>query len=144
MSSVLIAYHSFTGKTKSLAEAAAEGARDAGADVQLLDAKDVSVDMVAAADVLVVATPQTFGTPAGRTKELLERLWIGKDGLPQGRRFASIVCHGSDPAATSGLFAQLPEYFGFTAVQEPLVVDVAALEDGLEAARRLGAAAAAG
>ena len=108
MSSVLIAYHSFTGKTQSLAEAAAEGARSAGAEVQLSPVHDVSVAAVAAADVLLIATPQTFGTPAAATKDLLERLWMGKDQLPQGKGFASIVCHASEPAATSDLFAKLP------------------------------------
>jgi len=142
MSSVLIAYHSFTGKTKSLAEAAAEGARNAGAEVQLSHVKDVSVDAVAAADVLLIATPQTFGTPAGETKELLERLWMGKDQLQAGKGFASIVCHASEPAGTSGLFAKLPGYFGFDAIGEPLLVSAEQVEDGCTQARELGAAVA--
>jgi multimeric flavodoxin WrbA len=143
MSSVLIAYHSFTGKTQGLAEAAAEGARSAGAEVTLSQVKDVSVEAVAAADVLLIATPQTFGTPAGATKELLERLWIGKDQLPQGKGFASIVCHADEPAGTSGLFAELPAYFGFVAVQEPLVIAAEEVETGREEAHALGVAAAA-
>jgi multimeric flavodoxin WrbA len=140
MSHVLIAYHSFTGKTKGLAEAAAGGARSAGAEVRLSEAQDVTVEAVAAADVLVLATPQTFGTPAGETKKLLERLWIGKGQLPQGKGFASIVCHADEPAATSGLFAELPGYFGFTAVREPLVIAADEVDAQLEAARELGAA----
>jgi multimeric flavodoxin WrbA len=143
VSSVLIAYHSFTGKTQGLAEAAAEGARSSGAEVQLSLVRDVSVKAVAAADVLLIATPQTFGTPAGETKELLERLWIGKEQLPQGKGFASIVCHASEPAGTSDLFAKLPEYFGFAAVREPLVVAVEQVEEGHEWARELGTAVAA-
>lgn len=143
MSSVLIAYHSFTGKTKSLAEVAAEGARSAGAEVQLSLVHDVSVAAVAAADVLLIATPQTFGTPAAATKDLLERLWMGKDQLPQGKGFASIVCHASEPAGTSDLFAKLPGYFGFAAVQEPLVIAAKEVETRREEAHALGVAAAA-
>lgn len=142
MSSVLIAYHSFTGKTKSLAEAAAEGARGAGAEVQLSQVKDVSVEAVVAAEVLLLATPQTFGTPAGETKELLERLWMGKDQLPSGKGFASIVCHASEPAGTSGLFAKLPGYFGFTAIREPLLISAEEVEEGRRQARELGVAVA--
>ena len=140
MSSVLIAYHSFTGKTKTLAEAVAEGARSAGAEARLSAAQDVTVEAVATADVLVLATPQTFGTPAGETKKLLERLWIGKDQLPQGKGFASVVCHSSEPAATSGLFAELPGYFGFVAVREPLVIAADEVDAHREAARELGVA----
>jgi NAD(P)H dehydrogenase (quinone) len=143
MSSVLIAYHSFTGKTKALAEAAAEGARSAGVEVELSRVDDVSVEAAAAAGVLILATPQTFGTPAGATKELLERLWIGKAELPSGKGFASIVCHADEPAGTSGLFARLPEYFGFTAVQDPLVIAADQVEAGRVRARDLGVAAAA-
>jgi multimeric flavodoxin WrbA len=142
MTSVLIAYHSFTGKTTALAEAAADGARSAGAKVEVRPVSEVSVEAVAAADVLLIATPQTFGTPAGATKELLERLWIGKDELPSGKGFASIVCHAQEPAGTSGLFAQLPEYFGFTAVQEPLVIAADQVDAGRESAGQLGTAAA--
>ena len=142
MSHVLIAYHSFTGKTKGLAEAAAEGARGAGAEVEFSHVKDVSVDAVAAADILLLATPQSFGTPAGETKELLERLWMGKDQLPKGKGFASIVCHADEPVGTSGLFAKLPDYFGFAAVQEPLLVAADQVEDGRAQARELGVALA--
>ena len=95
---------------------------------------------MAAADVLVLATPQTFGTPAGETKKLLERLWIGKDQLPQGKGFASIVCHASEPAATSGLFTELPGYFGFVSIQEPLLIAADEVEARIEGARELGVA----
>ncbi len=47
MPKVLIVYHSFTGKTKSLAEAAADGARSAGAEVTLLPASEASDEAVA-------------------------------------------------------------------------------------------------
>ncbi|MBN1631127.1 MAG: flavodoxin domain-containing protein [Thermoleophilia bacterium] len=142
MSTVLIAYHSFTGKTKSLAEAAAEGARSTGAEVKLREAQNVSVEDVAAADVLVLATPPTFGTPAGEMKKLLERLWISKDHLQPGKGFATIVCHAQEPAATSGLFSALPQYFGFVGPREPLLIAADEVDAGRDRARELGATAA--
>lgn len=111
--------------------------------MQLSEAAEVSVEAVAAAEVLVLATPQTFGTPAGETKKLLERLWIGKEQLTQGKGFASIVCHASEPAATSGLFSELPGYFGFVSIQEPLVIAAEEVEAGCARARELGVAVAA-
>ena len=100
------------------------------------------MEAVVAAEVLLLATPQTFGTPAGETKELLERLWMGKDQLQSGKGFASIVCHASEPAGTSGLFAKLPGYFGFTAIREPLLVSAEEVEEGRRQARELGVAVA--
>ena len=142
MPKVLIAYHSFTGKTKSLAEAAAEGARSAGAEVTLLPASEASVEAVAASDVLLVATPQTFGSLAGETKKLFERLWLAKDELGSETGFASIICHSQEPAATRELFAALPGYFGFATLQPPLLVSAAEIEAGREQARALGVALA--
>jgi NAD(P)H dehydrogenase (quinone) len=143
MSSVLIVYHSFTGKTKSLAEAAADGARGAGAEVTLVEASAASVEAVAATNVLLVATPQTFGSLAGETKKFLERLWLGKESLGSGIGFASIICHAEEPAATEELFTALPGYFGFATLQPPLVVSAGEIEAGSEQARALGVAVAA-
>ena len=142
MPKVLIVYHSFTGKTKSLAEAAAEGARSAGAEVTLIPAREASVEAVAASDVLLVATPQTFGSLAGETKKLFERLWLGKDKLGSEIGFASIICHSQEPAATQELFTALPGYFGFATLQPPLLVSAAEIEAGREQARPLGSAVA--
>ena len=138
MPKVLIVYHSFTGKTKSLAEAAADGARSAGAEVTLLQAAEASVEAVAATDVLLVATPQTFGSLAGETKKLFERLWLAKDKLGSQIGFASIICHSQEPAATQELFTALPGYFGFATLQPPLLVSAAEIEAGRERARTLG------
>jgi multimeric flavodoxin WrbA len=143
MSKVLIVYHSFTGKTRSLAEAAAAGARSAGAAVTLLEASAASVEDVVATDVLVVATPQTFGSLAGETKKFFERLWMGKDKLGSEIGFASIICHSQEPAATRELFTALPGYFGFATLQAPLLVSAAEIEGGREPARALGSAVAA-
>lgn len=140
MTKVLVVYHSFTGKTKSVAEATAEGARSAGAEVQVLKAAEASVEDVAGSEVLVLATPQTFGTLAGETKKFLERLWLGKDELPEGIGFAGIVCHADVPAATQELFSALPGFVGLTALHDPLVVPVQEIEAGCDKARELGAA----
>jgi NAD(P)H dehydrogenase (quinone) len=142
MSKVLIVYHSFTGKTKSLAEAAAEAARAGGAEVTLLEASAATVDDVVASDVLVVATPQTFGSLAGETKKFFERVWMGKDKLGSDIGFASIVCHAQEPAATRDLFTALPGYFGFATLQAPLLVSVAEIDAGLGQARDLGSTVA--
>jgi len=92
MSRVLIVYHSLTGDDQ---ESRRDGGRrspqcrrrsnSAGSKCGLVDAE-------AGTEVLVVATPQTFGTLAVETKKPFERLWPGKDGLGSDSGFASIVC----------------------------------------------------
>ncbi len=139
MSKVVIAYFSFTGKTKTLAEAAADGAKKAGAEVVLKEAAGISAADVAGADVFVVATPQTFGTMAGETKKLFERLWMQKDQIGKAGTFAGIICHASEPAATLNMMEQLAGYFGFSEVKKTLTIPVAELETGQDRCRELGA-----
>ena len=108
----------------------------------LLEASAASVEDVVATDVLVVATPQTFGSLAGETKKFFERLWMGKDKLGSEIGFASIICHSQEPAATRELFTALPGYFGFATLQAPLLVSATEIEAGREPARALGSAVA--
>jgi len=142
MSKVLVSYFSFTGKTKSLAEAAAEGARSAGADVVVKDAASTDIQDFSNADAVLIATPQTFGTMAAETKRLFERLWGNRETLGQGKRFYSIVTHATGPAPTVELLDKLGGYFGFAKGAESVTVPVAELEAGKERCQQLGAAAA--
>jgi|SRR5450756_1826346 len=116
MPKILVTYHSFTGKTKELAEAAARGAESAGADVVLKEVVATTTQDVAGADAILVATPQTFGAMAGDTKKLFERLWQHRQQIAPGKRFAVIVCHSSGPEATLDLMEKFTTYFGFTKV----------------------------
>jgi multimeric flavodoxin WrbA len=142
MSKVLVSYFSFTGKTKQLAEAAAEGARGAGAEVMVKEAAATTIQDLIGMDALVVATPQTFGTMAGETKKLFERLWLGRTQIAPKLLFGVIICHANEPAATLDLMDKFATYFGFTKVGSSLTVNVAQLEAGKEPSRQLGAALA--
>lgn len=75
MSKVLVVYVSFSGKTQSLAEALAEGAREAGTEVTLKKASEVTVKDLYAADAVAFGTPNPFGSMAGEMKGLFERVW---------------------------------------------------------------------
>jgi flavodoxin short chain len=54
---IAIVYWSATGNTQLMAEAIAEGARAAGADVRLLNVKDARVDDVLNSDVVALGSP---------------------------------------------------------------------------------------
>ena len=58
MSKVAVVYWSGTGNTEAMANAVAEGAKDKGADVSLIDAASFSSDQVSAYDGIA------FGCPA--------------------------------------------------------------------------------
>jgi NAD(P)H dehydrogenase (quinone) len=142
MSRVLVSYFSFSGKTRQLAEAAAEGARSAGAEAVVKEVAATNVDDLLTADAFIVATPQSFGTMAGETKKMFERLWMGRDRIEAKPVFAAIVTHATEPAATVDLMKKFGGYFGYGKAADSLTIPVADLEAGKERARQLGASLA--
>jgi len=142
MSKVLIIYHTFTGKTKTLAEAAAQGAKNAGAEIILKEVADTTIQDLAAADAIVVATPQPFQIMAGETKKLFERLWKDREQIGQSKSLGIIVCHNTDATATLEAMKSLAKNYNFTPTGEWVTVRTAELEAGKERCRQLGAALA--
>lgn len=138
MSKVVIAYHTFTGKTKVLAEAAAEGAKNAGAEVLLKETADTTIEDLTTSDAILVATPQPFRVMAGETKKLFERLLQDRKKM-RGKPFGVIICHASDPTATMAAMDRMCSYYSFRKVSEWIAVNNAEIESGKERCRQLGA-----
>ncbi len=67
---VLMVWHSNTGGTRAMAEAAAEAAAGQGVRVRLLHADEAGADDMLAADGYVFATPETLAAIAGPMKAL--------------------------------------------------------------------------
>ncbi|KHD37646.1 flavodoxin [Clostridium acetobutylicum] len=57
MVKINIIYYSGTGNTEAMANLISEGAKSAGADVQLINVSDADVDKVKNADVIVLGSP---------------------------------------------------------------------------------------
>ncbi len=138
MSKVLITYHTFTGKTKTLAEVAAEGAKSTGAEVVLKEVTDTTIQDLATADAILLATPQPFQIMAGETKKLFERLWRDREQIGDGKPFGVIICHSSDPSATLEAMDKFCNYYKLAKISEWITVDTAEIEAGKERCRQLG------
>ncbi|HKJ24492.1 MAG TPA: flavodoxin domain-containing protein [Myxococcota bacterium] len=68
---ILIVFASRTGRTRRMAEALAEGAREAGATVELREAPDTTHDDLRACDALVVGSGVHMGGPAAPLRAFL-------------------------------------------------------------------------
>ena len=97
MKRLLIVWHSMTGGSQALAEAAAEGAL-AGAEthVQLLHADNAQPDDVLAADGYIFAFPENLAAISGVMKAFFDRCYYPCLGQIEGRPYALLVCAGSD------------------------------------------------
>lgn len=97
MKTLLIAYHSLTGGTQQMAEAAAGAARaQEGVAVRLLRAVDTGPDDLLAADGYLFGTPENLATMAGLMKDFFDRCYYPVLGRLNGRPYAAMICAGSD------------------------------------------------
>ncbi|MFT4266797.1 MAG: NAD(P)H-dependent oxidoreductase [Xenophilus sp.] len=97
MKTLLIVYHSLTGATQQMAEAAAEAARaQEGVAVRLLRAAEAGSDDLLAADGYLFGTPENLASMAGLMKDFFDRCYYPVLGRLNGRPYAALVCAGSD------------------------------------------------
>ncbi|AOI61885.1 flavodoxin family protein [Burkholderia diffusa] len=97
MKTLLIVYHTMTGGTQQMAEAAADAAREQpGVDVRLQRANATSADDVLAADAYLFATPENLAAMSGLMKDFFDRCYYAALDRVNGRPYAAMICAGSD------------------------------------------------
>jgi flavodoxin len=134
MSKVLVVYVTFTGKTESLAEAVAEGAKEAGAEVTLKIAREVTVDDLYAADAVAFGSPNPFGSMAGDLKGLFERVW----GENFTGKMVAFVVPGREGRETLESVESFATRVGFEKAGSGVVAPRDEVESFQEACRQLG------
>ena len=123
MKTLLIVYHSMTGGTRQMAEAAAEGARsEAEVTVRLLRAVDAGPDDLLAADGYVFATPENLAAVAGMMKDFFDRSYYPVLDRIQGRAYATLICAGSDGDNAARQIARIATGWRLKPVADPLIV----------------------
>jgi multimeric flavodoxin WrbA len=123
MRTLLIVYHSMTGGTRQMAEAAARGAAsEPGLRVRLLAAPDAQPADVLAADGYLFATPENLAAIAGLMKDFFDRTYYAALGRIEGRPYAVLVCAGSDGSNAARQIERICTGWRLRPVAEPLVV----------------------
>jgi len=97
MSNLLIVYHSMTGGTLQMAEAAAAGARaEPGVRVSLKRAAETAVCDVLEAAGFIFASPENLAAMSGQMKDFFDRMYYPALDRLNGRPYATLICAGSD------------------------------------------------
>ena len=97
MRQLAIIWHSMTGGSQALAQAAYDGARRAdGVDVQMFNAADALPEHMRAADGYLLFFPENLAAISGQMKDFFDRCYYPCLGALNGRPYAMIVCAGSD------------------------------------------------
>jgi len=123
MKTLLIVYHSMTGGTLQMAQAAAGGARsEAGVSVALQGAADAGADDVLAADGYIFATPENLAGMSGMMKDFFDRTYYAAYEKINGRAFLTLVCAGSDGRNAVEQIERIARGWRLNPVAEPYIV----------------------
>lgn len=155
MAELLIIYHSRTGGSRQMAEAAYKSASGEGR-ARLVRAEDARpVDLLAASGYLFCA-PENLAALSGAMKEFFDRCYYPVLGQIEARPYAQMICAGSDGENAARQLARIAQGWRLKAVQEPLIIcthaqtpeailaDKVIPEAELQMCRDLGQAMAAG
>ncbi|WP_323776457.1 flavodoxin family protein [Leisingera sp.] len=155
MAQLLIVYHSRTGGSRQMAEAAYEAARGE-TEAILKRAEDAGPQDLLAAAGYIFCAPENLAALSGRMKEFFDRCYYPVLGRLNGRPYAQMVCAGSDGENAARQCARIATGWRLKDVQEPLIICTHAQtpeailaekvipEDQLERCRELGLALGAG
>ena len=155
MARLLIVWHSRTGGTRQMAQAAFEAARGE-AETLLKRADAAGPEDLLDADGYIFAAPENLAALSGEMKEFFDRCYYPVLGRIEGRPYAQMVCAGSDGENAMRQTARIATGWRLREVQPALIVCTHAQtpeailaektipEDELEKCRELGAAMAAG
>lgn len=155
MPTLLIVFHSRTGGTRQMAEAAAEAAQ-AEAVVRLLQATAAQPADLLRADGYIFAAPENLAALSGPMKDFFDRCYYPVLDRLNGRPYAAMLCAGSDGAGAARQIARITTGWRLRAVAPPLIVCTQAQTpeailaaktippDALARCAELGAALAAG
>ncbi len=142
MTKVLVLYHSQEyGNTRKMAEALAEGAQQAGAEVELVNTNETraSIEAFRAADAVAIGTPDYFSYIAGNLKQFWDDWYIAQRIDPKGLKdkpLALFCTHGGGGKAR-GVLENLARELG-TPVSETIASQGAPDRDTIAALKELG------
>lgn len=155
MAELLIVYHSRTGGSRQMAEAAADAAKDE-AQTTLLTAGAAGPEDLLRADGFIFCAPENLAAIAGVMKDFFDRSYYPVLGRIEGRPYAQMVCAGSDGENAVRQTARIAQGWRLKVVQEPIIVcthaqtpeeilaEKVVSDEELEKCRELGLALAAG
>jgi multimeric flavodoxin WrbA len=123
MKTLLIVFHSMTGGTRQMADAAAAGASgEPEVKVRLLAAPDAAADDVVGADGYLFATPENLAAMAGRMKDFFDRTYYPALDRVNGRPYATLICAGSDGTNAARQIARIATGWRLRPIADPLIV----------------------
>jgi len=144
---LLIVYHSRSGGTHALADAAIAGATSDDIDdveVRVRSAFDATADDVRWCNGILLGTPENFGYMSGALKDFFERIFYVVLDETRGLPYALFVKGGHDGEGAIRSVEKIVTGLNWKAVLAPVLVVGDLDDDALERCHELGITFAAG
>jgi len=123
MKTLLIIYHSMTGGTLQMVQAAAAGARvEPGVAVSLLRAAEARAEDVLAADGYIFASPENLAGMSGMMKDFFDRTYYAAFEQINGRAFVTLICAGSDGRGAAQQIERIAAGWRLKQIADPYIV----------------------
>jgi multimeric flavodoxin WrbA len=119
---LLVVWHSVTGGTRQMAEAAANAASDPDVTVRMLKAADATAEDLLAADGYIFASPENLAGLAGVMKDFFDRTYYAVLERLNGRPYAALICAGSDGDNAARQIARIATGWRLRPIAPPLIV----------------------
>jgi multimeric flavodoxin WrbA len=120
---LLIVYHSMTGGTLQMVQAAASGARtESEVQVSLLRAADAQADDVLNAGGFIFATPENLAAMSGKMKDFFDRTYYAVLDRINGRPYATLICAGSDGRNAAQQIERIATGWRLKPIADPIIV----------------------
>ncbi len=122
---LLIVYHSKTGNTQQLVQAAVDGLEDPDLEpvaLRCLSARDAGPEDLLWADGLVLATPENFGYMSGAIKDFFDRTFYEVEGKLNPLPYTLLVSAGNDGAGAVRSIERIANGYPLKQIAAPLIV----------------------
>jgi multimeric flavodoxin WrbA len=140
MKKLLIVFHSKTGGTYQMAQAAARGAeREPDVDIKFIHAAEAGPDELIEADGYIFATPENLAMMSGMMKDFFDRTYYPVLDRIVGRPYAMLICAGSDGENAARQIQRIATGWRLKAIADPTIVCThAQTPEAILAAKQIG------
>ena len=123
MKQLLIVYHSYTGGTRQMAQAAAQGAaREPTVAVKLTTAAETDAESMLKSDGYLFACPENLAAMSGQMKDFFDRTYYPVLDRIQGRPYATLICAGSDGTNAARQIERIATGWRLRVIADPIIV----------------------
>lgn len=131
MKHLLIVFHTQSGNTGRLVDAAADGAAEeqAAVETRVLRAADAGVHDLLWADALLFGTPENFGFMSGMLKDFFDRTYYPARGRIRKLPYAVLISAGNDGTGAVRQIERIARGYPLHKVAEPVIATSGVTEE---------------